>query len=563
MLDKLSLNWMMLFFPLLFGATAWTAAHANAEIASVDPNSPILVTLSQIRTLREELQALDELANKAQGEELQSLNLQRFGKTDELLYELQELSMYIHAAQNDGMNLQALLAPYQEELLNAGSSLRSDIRTYQRNLDSLRKNNDTLTSEGLNAYKIHSAELDSGFAILDEYIEVVEAIDKKANPSRSFIVQTLPQRMQSLASEVNLTVAKQDELKRALSLNNTDVDLQLKTTLLKDKLAFDTDSLRQLMIIANRYTIDVSNYHSLLVKSTGELSADLLNAEVIGVLVEDWWFNAKHDVRNNVANFIFKLIVFVLIIAAFKILSSLVARIIRKSVESHRMHISILMQEMIISLVSRLILLLGVLFALAQLGISLGPVLAGLGVAGFVIGFALQDVLGNFASGMMILFYRPYDVGDIIEAGGAFGTVQSMSLVSTTILTFDNQTLIIPNGKIWGDVIKNVTAQRVRRVDMVFGISYDDSIEHAEKILNDIVLNHPKVLEDPVPTIKLHTLGESSVDFVVRPWTLTADYWTVYWDITREVKLRFDAEGLTIPFPQRDVHIAPYQNESV
>jgi small conductance mechanosensitive channel len=130
-----------------------------------------------------------------------------------------------------------------------------------------------------------------------------------------------------------------------------------------------------------------------------------------------------------------------------------------------------------------------------------------------------------------------------------------MTLVSTTILTLDHRTLVIPNNKIWGDVIQNVTAQKERRIDMIFGISYSDDIPHAERVLKEILEAHEQVLDDPESIVKLHNLGESSVDFVVRPWAKTDDYWDVYWDITREVKIRFDAEGISIPFPQRDVHV--------
>jgi small conductance mechanosensitive channel len=136
-----------------------------------------------------------------------------------------------------------------------------------------------------------------------------------------------------------------------------------------------------------------------------------------------------------------------------------------------------------------------------------------------------------------------------------------MNLVSTTITTFDNQTLVVPNSKIWGDVIKNVTAQKERRVDLEFGIGYDDDIELAERVLTEIVTGHDLVLEEPEPNIKLHTLGDSSVNFIVRPWTKTEDYWTVYWDIMREVKFRFDREGISIPYPQRDVHLYSEQAE--
>jgi small conductance mechanosensitive channel len=200
-------------------------------------------------------------------------------------------------------------------------------------------------------------------------------------------------------------------------------------------------------------------------------------------------------------------------------------------------------------------MIFGLLIALSQLGIRLGPLLAGLGVAGFIVGFALQDTLSNFASGIMILLYRPYDVDDLIDVGGVYGKVNKMSLVSTTIATFDNQMIVVPNNKIWGDVIKNVTAQDKRRVDMVFGISYSDDINKAEAVFYDILKSHEKVLDDPEPMVRLHTLGESSVDFIVRPWVKIDDYWDVYWDVTKTVKMRFDQEGISIPFPQRDVHV--------
>jgi small conductance mechanosensitive channel len=214
-----------------------------------------------------------------------------------------------------------------------------------------------------------------------------------------------------------------------------------------------------------------------------------------------------------------------------------------------------LLRRTLISMAFNGVLALAVVVALWQLGISLGPMLAGLGVVGFIVGFAMQDSLANFAAGMMILIYRPYDVGDQVEVAGVLGKVQNMSMVSTTVLTLDNQKLMLPNAKIWGDVIKNVTDQDVRRVDMTFGISYGDDIARAEAVLEDILKSHEKVLASPEPVVRLHKLGDSSVDFVVRPWVKTEDYWDVYWDVTRSVKLRFDAAGISIPFPQRDVHV--------
>ncbi|MCK5945268.1 MAG: mechanosensitive ion channel, partial [Planctomycetes bacterium] len=168
---------------------------------------------------------------------------------------------------------------------------------------------------------------------------------------------------------------------------------------------------------------------------------------------------------------------------------------------------------------------------------------------------ALQGTLSNFAAGLMILMYRPYDIGHLITAAGMTGTVKAMTLVSTTLRLGDNQRVVIPNGKIWGDVITNVSGQTTRRVDMKFGCGYDDDLQKVQAVLEEIINNHPKVLKDPEPVIKVHELGDSSVNFVVRPWANSADYWEIYWDVTRKVKERFDEEGLSIPFPQRDVHL--------
>jgi small conductance mechanosensitive channel len=207
-------------------------------------------------------------------------------------------------------------------------------------------------------------------------------------------------------------------------------------------------------------------------------------------------------------------------------------------------------------------MIIGFAVALSQLGIEIGPLLAGMGVMGFVVGFALQDTLSNFASGMMILVYRPYDVGDFVNVSGISGQVKEMNLVSTTILTIDHQRMVIPNSKIWGDIITNVTAESLRRVDMVFGISYSDSIEKTETVLHKMMNDHPLILDDPKPLIKVHTLNTSSVDFIVRPWVNTKDYWDVYWDITRQIKEEFDLAGISIPFPQQDVHLYPVSENS-
>jgi small conductance mechanosensitive channel len=214
-----------------------------------------------------------------------------------------------------------------------------------------------------------------------------------------------------------------------------------------------------------------------------------------------------------------------------------------------------LMRDFVAKMVQRVVVALGLILGLSALEVNIGPVLAVVGAAGFVIAFALQDTLGNFASGIMILVYRPFDVGDVVDVAGVSGTVSALTIVSTTIKTFDNKIMIVPNNSVWQNVITNATGSPTRRVDLVFGIGYQDDIDKAQRILEDVVREHPLTLDEPAPTIKVHELGDSSVNFICRPWVKTADYWSVYWDVTRTVKQRFDAEGVSIPFPQRDVHL--------
>jgi len=218
-----------------------------------------------------------------------------------------------------------------------------------------------------------------------------------------------------------------------------------------------------------------------------------------------------------------------------------------------------LLKDFIVKITRKTVFMIGFVVALSMLEINVGPLLAAIGAAGFIVGFALQGTLSNFAAGIMILVYRPYDVGDLVDIGGTFGTVEAMTIVSTTLRKLDNQKVIVPNNKIWGDIVTNVTGTSKRRVDMVFGIGYSDDMAKAQKILEEILANHEAILKDPEPIVRVHELGDSSVNFVVRPWVETDNYWDVYWDVTRSVKERFDAEGVSIPFPQRDVHVHQLQ----
>ena len=242
------------------------------------------------------------------------------------------------------------------------------------------------------------------------------------------------------------------------------------------------------------------------------------------------------------------------ILVAFWILARIVNAVVKRALMRVR-GASVLLRSFLAGLSRNVVLVIGAIVAVGTLGVDIGPLVAAIGAAGLVIGFALQGTLSNFASGIMILLYRPYDVGHYIEAGGVAGTVEDMTLVSTTLVTPDNQTIILPNNSVWGGVIKNATGRPTRRLDLTFGISYSSDIDRARAVLEDIVKKNKLVLSDPKPVVEVHALADSSVNFVVRPWVKTSDYWSAYWAFHAEVKRRFDKEGIGIPFPQMDIHV--------
>ena len=196
-----------------------------------------------------------------------------------------------------------------------------------------------------------------------------------------------------------------------------------------------------------------------------------------------------------------------------------------------------------------------ILAALGMLGIQTTSFIAVIGAAGLAVGLALQGSLSNFAAGVLMIIFRPFKVGDFIEGAGVAGIVEEIQIFTTTLKTPDNKIIIIPNAKLSGDNIVNYSTQETRRVDMSVGVAYDSDLSHVKKVLNDIISQDERVLADPPPQVVVAELADSSVNLVVRVWTKSGDYWAVKCDMTETIKNRFDAEGINIPFPQREIRI--------
>jgi len=240
-----------------------------------------------------------------------------------------------------------------------------------------------------------------------------------------------------------------------------------------------------------------------------------------------------------------------------------VARALRKVVQ--RMMTRAQADAALVSFVGHLtyvaLLTFVIIAALNQIGIQTASFIAVIGAAGLAIGLALQGSLANFAAGVLMLVFRPFRSGDYIEGAGVAGTVEEIQIFTTNLKTPDNRKIIVPNAKLTGDNIVNYSAKDIRRMDMIVGVSYDDDYDKVQQILQDIIANESRILEDPAAKIGIMEFADSSVNFVFRPWVKTAEYWDVYFDLNETIKKRFDEEGISIPFPQRDVHVFEEKEE--
>lgn len=341
------------------------------------------------------------------------------------------------------------------------------------------------------------------------------------------------------------TASKVD--KKALSLENKKIVQAKKVALIRLELARVNNLFTATLAQLHEKGGDITELQAYSNAVSG-LNVNVSDSSTAWLAIAEW---IKSE-NGGVLLFI-NLVKFIIAITFVIFLSNLAGRIADRLTRSNA--VSLLLEDFIKVAARRTVLIIGIIMTLPIIGINIGPVLALIGAAGLVVGLALQGTLSNFASGVLILIYRPYDMNDVIQVGGVTGIVSSMTLLCTTIKTLDNQLITVPNNNVWNDTITNVTGSSERRVDLVFGIAYGDDFTKAQKIMHDILSVHPKVLKHPESIVRVHELGDSSVNFVCRPWVKTDDYWDVHWDVIEAVKREFDAQGISIPFPQRDVHL--------
>lgn len=265
------------------------------------------------------------------------------------------------------------------------------------------------------------------------------------------------------------------------------------------------------------------------------------------------WAGLYEKFQNLGVDFGIRLIAAIAIFYIGRIVARFVTNGIRKIMKSQE--VDKILESFVSNLVYWALMAFVIIAAISQIGVQTTSLIAIMGAAGLAVGLALQGSLANFAAGVLIVLFRPYRVGDYVEAAGVAGSVVQVQILTTILKTADNKQIVVPNGQIMSSIITNYSANETRRVDLVIGISYDDDIDKARDTVQELIDADHRILKDPTCLVAVAELADSSVNIAVRPWVKTTDYWSVYFDLTEAIKKRFDKEGISFPFPQQDVHL--------
>jgi len=557
----------LVFALLIVAASAALRAApgaAQAPDSMVGPSNAITAQIATLRRLAHERDSLAALADQASGATREFYEELIWQRHLDLHAGMLAVADRIKAEKAKGRDVSEVLRALNQGARDEWSRYQNHLERWDRAMMELARASDA--ASGAQRLEIETQMTAQAERLLQAYqtlVDVVLAFQRigvDVSEPRAYLMHGTRAAAEALVTRVQLAKRDQVNAGARLSRDASNTDLRYAFEAADERFKRAASSLSRAIRLIDRLGVESTDLRVALIATTGQITTDIFDAKVLLGVARTLWGRLLEFLAAKAPQWLFQGVVIVLTFLGFRALANVVRRVARRAVKYSQF--SELMRGTIVRMSANAVMLIGFVVILTQLGVQIAPLLAGLGIAGFVVGFALQNTLSNFAAGGMILGTQPYDVGDEIEVGGVFGVVKRMSLVSTTILTPDNQTLIVPNSTIWGGVIRNRTAQPTRRVDLMFSIDYGDDVEKAERALREVVAAHPNVLKEPQPVIKLHQLADSSVNFVVRAWTAKDRYWDVYWDLTRAVKLRFDQEGITIPFPQRDVHIDRGKGES-
>ena len=360
----------------------------------------------------------------------------------------------------------------------------------------------------------------------------------------------LATRAESLGARIRITSEERGRLSNRPRSGNTEEDAaaDLELTLVEGRIDHLVRSLKYTADVLSSRGVDTADYDQLIIQTTGSVTEDILNPEVLRGLVRSAWVKALSWLRLNGPTLLVWLALLVLSVIMTRLTALLIWLLVRLILRP-----ALLLQNLVNGLIRPASSLFGLFIGLWILGVNPATLLAGIGVLSIVVGLALQDSLGNIAAGVFILIYRPYDVDEVVQAGGVVGRVKEMGLANTTIITFDRRRLYVPNKKIWGEVIENRSAETLRRIEATVRIRYDEDVDATLGFLRETILAHELVLAEPEPEVFVSQLEDSWVEISVWPWVRAENWWAMKTDLRRVLRKSLDQRGVVHAFPRVEI----------
>ncbi len=549
-----------------------TAQEAVADTVAADTVPAEIARAREILVLLDALTDtildLDSSFRRASDEERELVRVQG-GRVVERINDLQaELLDLIPELEAPELTIDSITRAF-------GSFISTEIGLYERtiewntgHLDRLRHRRSETPVEGLPELEADIQEArDRLNAVVAGQMRVltgVESLGLVTEDHWTRLERFLVGRVESLVGRLQIAVEARERLEtqvgdavRVGAPESEIAALRARLQAAQQRVRGIANSLDSTADLLDQRGFETVEYRRFVIRATGEVTGDVLNPRVLLGLLRDLAGGIWNWFRNNAPTLLARLFIIVAFIVLFRVGFRLGWLLFDKL---GLVKLSRLLADMVERLLGPLATILGLFTGLWVLGVNPTTLLAGVGVAGIIIGLALQDSLSNLASGFFILATRPFDVDDVIEGGGVTGTVKAMGLANTTVVTFDNRRLMVPNRKIWGEVIVNRSVEQVRRVEVTVKIGYGEDLDRAIGILRDLLDEHEKVLKNPEPSIFVGKLADSWMEVEVRPWVKNEDWWPVLTDLPRLVRLRFAREGIEIPIPRREL-VTPSEGE--
>jgi len=534
-------------------------APDSAQVEAPDSAAPARAVLAALDSVYLRITLIGDSIREADPDRAALLRLRSLELVD-TLWELKgRISAELRAVRTDYAGVDSILGVYEDFLRQEFSLVEEGVELRSETLDSLRTLRRVTPLEGLDDLEEQivraNAQLDTTLIFVVESLQESDALGIDTQAQWSQVDRFLLARAAEEMGRLQLALAERgtirDRLAEAAQADAAGeelAELEARRLLAEQRVTGEAAALEATADLLDRRSIPTATYRQLLIQATGEVTSDVLDPTVAVGLLRDWGERLWNWVEEAGPNLLVQLAIVLASIVLSRAGFRVTWRVFRRT---GGRKVSRLLTDLLERMLMPVASAVGLVIGLTAVGVDTTAILASLGVLGVIVGLALQDTLGNLAAGMFILVYRPFDVDDIVSTAGVTGTVRTMGLAATTIVTFDNRRVFVPNSKVWGEIIENRSAERTRRVDVQLRIPHAEDSNRVIGIAERTCSEYDLVLPEPEPLVYVRSIDESLLELEVRAWAATGDWWTVTTQLPRLLSMALKGEGIDPPYPRQ------------